>query len=182
MSVIGISPSDIINGARVIGKGLASLKEDGGSKTAYQQTSNGLIARANALNHLEQFADSIDPILPSNAVRDAVKQSKDEDTAFIKILSKYEHKLGAKAAAGKKHGIARKVAWAFCGEQNSKDYSARASAGIDAAILEAIMLVDLFLRVGCDLLVKSRVGNSSGPRRRYQSCLEVNRHGYKESI
>jgi hypothetical protein len=61
MSVIGLSPTDFVGGARVVARGAAALREHGGSKDKYQQTAAGLDARIAASTRAEEFATSAGP-------------------------------------------------------------------------------------------------------------------------
>ena len=139
MSVIGLSPSDIVNGLLAVSQGVQALREGDGSKERFQDTSRNIQSRIDALQALDDFAISQGAVSFSNSVRDAVEGVLGQDRKAKAKLDKYDSTLGQQALKRRRRGVPAKLQWAFGGAQDQTERSARSVPGIDAAILRSIL-------------------------------------------
>jgi predicted DNA-binding protein YlxM (UPF0122 family) len=138
MSVIGLSPSDIANGARLVARGLHSLKEDGGAKQGYQQVSSNLESRLAALDQLEKFALS-SGVHDADDVRQSIFTAQRQANDESKQLERYNAKLGLHGPKGKRRAVVDKLKWEFKGEQEALSHSQRTAPGFEALLLKSIV-------------------------------------------
>ena len=151
MSVIGLSPNDLADWIRLLVRVAAALKEEGGSKSRYQQASQTVDATIAAVDDLEDFAVSANNILSSDSdglQRLAQDLRKPFEEAKGK-LTKYQPSLGVQARPGKRRGIFQKINWTFSGEPEVKDHYEQATVGMEAAIIEAVMYWPILLILLC---------------------------------
>ena len=79
MSVVGLSPSDIVNGLIILSQAIEALKVKDGSKERFQHISQNAQLRIDALEALNDFAVSQGAGSFPNSVRYAVKELLDQD-------------------------------------------------------------------------------------------------------
>lgn len=143
MSIVGLSPSDIINGVRVIGKGISALKENGGSQSTYRTASKSLHTQIRALQSVEDFINQSAPsATPSSiALSDSVRLVQENYQQINEELHRSDAALGYSASSSKRRGVAKKLGWAFSGDQDFRERIARLKAGLDAVTLDTIVYV-----------------------------------------
>ena len=139
MSVVGISPSDIINGFRAVSHGIQALRERDGSKERFRQTSRNCQSRIDALEALDDYALSLGSGQFSDATRHAVQGVLGQELVAQAGLDKYSSKLGQQATLGRRRGVPAKLRWAFGGAHEQQERDARSAPGIDATILTSIL-------------------------------------------
>lgn len=141
MSGFGFSPSDIVNGIKVLSRGYIALRDEGGSKETYRETVDGLTFRSEALKALERLAISTATTTnsdSSNDLRSTVEHLKRREERKVRSLGKFEKALGRTASRHKSRAILRKLQWAFGGEHDFREYDARAAPVVDTALIQAI--------------------------------------------
>ena len=130
MSVIGISPTDIVKTVAVGYKTAKALRSgDDGAQTGYQHAKRAIAYRIRALEDLHAATSTV---LPS--FEDSTKVPLNEDEAFQRKISSYEEDLGRGAQHGKRHGIKSKIKFAFQGEKEVQNHLDSSRASVDAAI------------------------------------------------
>ena len=146
MSVVGLSPSDIVNGVRVVGKGISALKENGGSQSTYRTACESLHAQIGALQNVKDFANRPAPsATPSSvALSDSIRLQRETNRQINDELCKSDAALGCSASSSKRHGVPKKLGWAFSGDQDFRERIARSAAGLDAITLNTIVYVCMF--------------------------------------
>lgn len=137
MSIIGLSPNDIVNGARLVARGLSALRDDGGSREHFQQTSESHL-------HLEEATKALVQALSSTDVPDALPSSRSKQLAqrLHRQNARLQHlaaDLGPNARPGKRHGTLKKLLWEFKEDGQCKDSDARSKPAVDAVLIEAIL-------------------------------------------
>lgn len=143
MSGIGLSPTDIVSGARVVGRGAAALRENGGSKDKYQQTAAGLDARIAAFSRLKEFAASAGPSASSSAVSVHASNLRRNDLALQNSQKKYDRRLGTNALGKRWRSIRWALGWEFRGHEEAKEYNHRSEAAKDALLLDTLLCVPI---------------------------------------
>jgi len=139
MSVIGISPSDIVAGGKVVGKAVAALR-DGGARVSFQEANDSLQDRITASKLIEaHFATSEIQSPRSTALAEAAKQLRTRDQSFKRKQDKFNPTLGPQATRSRPLQVKRALQWAFKGEKDFEEYNNRVGAGVDAAILNSIL-------------------------------------------
>ena len=134
MSFVGISPTDIVKGAAAGRKAVNALKNDeDGSKHHYQQAKRALAHRVRALEELSASTAKTSPeIVVEN------EPLLDEDISFHQSLGSYEWALGRGAPLGRRHGIFRKLRFAFDGHNDVDAHLASSRPAVDAAIFRGM--------------------------------------------
>ena len=94
MSVIGLSPSDILSFIRVVLQGVQALREGDGSKERFQDTSRNNQLRIDVWQDLIDVAISQGAGSFSNSVRDAVEGVLEQDRKAKAKLDKREPTKG----------------------------------------------------------------------------------------
>lgn len=139
MSVIGLSPSDILNGVSAVSQAFRALKVKDGSKERFQHTSQNAQLRIGALEALDHFASSLGLGSLSDPVRHAVKELLEQDLEAKAELDKYNTSLGQQPPFARRRAIPAKLKWSFSGEQDQTERHIRSVPGIDATILRSIL-------------------------------------------
>ena len=134
MSVIGISPSDIVNGVAVVNKAFNALRSgDDGAQRHYQDTKRTLAQRTRAL---EELLACTAGFLPEP--RGPAEILLEKDVAFQRKISSYENSLGRGAREGKRHGLKGKMKLAFKGEKDIRNHVDSSQPAVDAAIFQGL--------------------------------------------
>jgi hypothetical protein len=139
MSVIGLSPSDILNSVAAVSQGLNALRERDGSKERFQQMSKNIRLRIESLEALDEYALSFGAGAFQDAARYAVQEVLDQELKAKGELDKYNSKLGQQASVRPERGVSAKLKWAFGGAQDQTERNARSVPAIDATILRSIL-------------------------------------------
>jgi hypothetical protein len=137
MSVIGISPSDIVGAVRIASKAIGALKIETGAQAQYRvlkQSHDDLNA---AVETLSQTCRSLD-IPSSTALEAPLDHLLEKHAQQEKQMRKYESALGEGSSCKKHKGIHRKLQWAFHEEKELRDSDARSRLAVDAAILQTL--------------------------------------------
>jgi hypothetical protein len=139
MSVIGISPSDIVAGGKAIGKAVSAIR-DGGSRYSFQEADGSVRDRITASKFIEEhFATSSIPSSNSTALVEAAKQLCTRDQAFRRKHDKYNCSLGPHTASSRYRQAGSALKWAFKGEKDLEEHNNRVAAAVDATILHSIL-------------------------------------------
>ncbi len=137
MSVVGISPSDIVGGLRVVNKAISALKRQDGAQDQYQtvkeshddlHTAVKVLSEAFAAHDVSgsrELKQTLDHLLK-------IREREEVD------LDRYEGSLGEASPRQKRRGIGRKLQWAFQGEGVLRDSTARSRPIVDAAMLQIL--------------------------------------------
>ncbi|OAP60419.1 hypothetical protein AYL99_05421 [Fonsecaea erecta] len=137
MSVIGISPSDIVGGVRVATKAIGALKSGTGAQAQYQESKQSHDELHTAAQALSATFSSLD--VPSAA---SLGQSFDQllktHQLRQKDMQKYEEALGQGSSSKKTRGIPQKLRWVFHGDKELRESDARNRPAVDAAILRTL--------------------------------------------
>ena len=143
MSVVGLSPTDIVNGVRVLGKGISALRENGGSQSTYRTASESLHAQIRSLQIVKDFLNQSAPSATpsSTALSDSVRLVQEHYQQISEELRKSDAALGCSASSSKRRGVAKKLGWAFNGDQDFRERIARLTAGLSAITLDTIVYV-----------------------------------------
>ncbi len=137
MSVIGISPSDIVGGVRVANKAVDALRTRNGAQVQYQaikQSHDDLHAATKALF---EACSSFD-VPSSTELAQSLKHLLEKHEQQEKHTLKYEAALGEGSSPQKRKGIRRKLQWAFQEDKELRDSDARSRLAVDAAILQTL--------------------------------------------
>jgi len=113
MAGFGFSPSDIVEFGKFAYKVADALKEDGGSKSEFQE----------AIGWCEDFREVLKEIQNlelsnvSTSFADQLKEHSQRSVEFVARfrtkIAKYEKAMGENSAKGAHHGTARKIQWAL---------------------------------------------------------------------
>ena len=139
MSVVSLSPSDIVYGVVLAARAIQALKVVNGSQGQFQQANQNVALGIDALKALDDLATSLGTSSSSNRIRDVVKEVLDEEVKWKGKLAWYDQRLGPQAPVGKRHGIPAKLKLAFSGAKEQEERSNRSVRGIDAAIIALIL-------------------------------------------
>ncbi len=137
MSVIGISPSDIVGGLRVAKKAVSALKRQDGAQDQYQttkQSHDDLHAAVKALS--EACSSSGEP--SSTKLQQSLKHLEEKQERDQKNIQKYEAALGETSSPQKREGIGRKLKWAFQDDKQLRESDTRSRPALDAALLQTL--------------------------------------------
>jgi hypothetical protein len=111
MSVVGISPSDIVLLARYTCRVVFALKEEGGAKSQYQEAIQSLESLGKVLQELHGLSLQNGDSLFGDAVKLQANNSVKLVSNFVKQISKYDKHLGSKAPPGRMKGSIKKAQW-----------------------------------------------------------------------
>ncbi len=130
----GFSPTDIVNGVVVGRKAFKAVRDgDDGARHQYQDTKRAIAHRIRALEDLTVSA--------TDALSDINEQYGplvESDRAFQQSLGSYEQGLGRGAPQGSRHGIRKKLKYAFQGGQSVQAYLDSSRPAVDAALFRTL--------------------------------------------
>lgn len=134
MSFVGISPTDIVNGAKVIRKASTAFSRgDKGARLQYQSADTALAARLDAV---EQLSSRLDPASPAAEVYDDLAERERRCRAF---LQRYRAALGGQGQPSS--GLKQKLQYAFHGSSEVQSHVQGLQPIVDAAILHTLRSV-----------------------------------------
>ena len=141
MSVVGLSPSDIVGAARIVNRGTGALRDahPESSKQKYRQSRADLNSRINALESLKHLAESSAVNGHSASLRNSAESTAEAERRHCDGLDKYERDLGQDARDGKRRGVYRKLRYEFGQDGDTHAYEDRSRSGVDAVILNSIL-------------------------------------------
>jgi hypothetical protein len=113
MSVVGISPSDIVLLARYTCRVVSALKEEGGAKSQYRKAVESLESLGNVLQELHDLSLQNGDSVFGDSVKLQAHHSVELVSNYVKQISKYDRDLGSKAPPGRMKGSVKKTQWAI---------------------------------------------------------------------
>ena len=124
MSVVGISPSDIVGGLRVTIKAISALKRQNGAQEQYQTVKEGHDDLHTAVRGLsETFAPhDLSGSRELKQTLDHLSKIREREEVY---LDRYKRTLGEVSPRQKRRETGRKLQWAFQGEGVVRDSTAR---------------------------------------------------------
>jgi hypothetical protein len=133
MSVIGISPTDIVKGAKAL-KDAATALTSGqeGAKQQFQDVHAALSSFEQAVTDLKRSAPSENP--PDAVYTDLLERER----GFQTSLQPYDRRLGPKSQARSWSTIKRKLQYAFDGEAKVQKHIITSKPGVDAALFHTM--------------------------------------------
>jgi hypothetical protein len=137
MSVIGISPSDLVGRVRVANKAVCALKTETGAQVQYQaikQSHDDLHTAVKALSEACPLFDVPSSTELGQSLEHLLKKHEQQE----KNTLKYEAALGEGSSPKKRKGIRRKLQWAFQEDKELRDCDARNRLAVDATILQTL--------------------------------------------
>jgi hypothetical protein len=133
MSVIGISPTDIVKGAKALKDAAIALTS--GPEGAQQQFQDIHAA----LSSFEQAVTDLKRSVPSENPTDAVYTDLlERERRFQTSLQAYDRRLGPKSQARSWSTIKRKLQYAFDGEAKVQKHIINSKPGVDAALFHTM--------------------------------------------
>ena len=138
MSVVGLSPGDIIGAAQFLGKGVSALRH--GARESYNEVSTSHQARTTALNDLKNLAAESGTNSPARTIENIVPTLLQQERGINAKLDKYRSPLGNHPSKHKK-SVYHKLKWALREEDAVSIHNARVSPAFEAVLLQAIMFV-----------------------------------------
>jgi hypothetical protein len=137
MSVIGISPSDIVGGARIVNKAVGAFNTDTGAQAQYQaatQSSKDIQAAIKALS----TACSSFSITSSDELRKTLDRLQKTHEQQEQRTLRYDAALGEGSSRKKRSGIQHKLRWTFQEDKDIRESNARNRLAVDAALLQTL--------------------------------------------
>jgi hypothetical protein len=148
MSVIGISPSDIIAAGKVVKKAFSAVR-DGGAADSFQEADGSVQDRIAAFESIEDHiaSPSILTSPSSNAATSgflaSAKRLRTRDQAHLKKKKhdKLRSSLGLGTTSSRPRQAGNALKWAFKGERDLEEHNARVRPAVDATIIHGILYV-----------------------------------------
>jgi hypothetical protein len=137
MSVIGISPTDIVGGVRVANKIVGALKRDTGAQAQYQAAKQSSKELQAAIKTLSAACASFN-VASADDLRNNLDHLQKAHEQQEQRTSRYEAALGEESSQKKRHGIQHKLRWAFQEDKDIRDSNARNRLAVDAALLQTL--------------------------------------------
>lgn len=132
MSVIGISASDIFLITQFTVNLIAALKEEGGSKSKYQQEIHSLESLGSILAEINDLSATASP----SPFHDKLRAQTDHATSLIEScrnsIAKYGKALGPDAPKGRLHGGFRKAQWLLSATKDLQAFREAIASELDA--------------------------------------------------
>jgi hypothetical protein len=134
MSVIGISPTDIVGGVRLANKAVSALRKRDGAEERYQSSAQN---HENFYSTIKALHDACDPDASSEAASQhrLLEDILREGQRLKKQSLRYEKALGRHATADKWTRVRTKLDWAFRGEIDTHESYTRSRPNVDGAVL-----------------------------------------------
>jgi hypothetical protein len=133
MSVVGISPTDIIKGAKALKDAATALTAgQEGAKQQFQDAQAALSSFEQAVTEYKRSASSESP--PDAVYNDLLERER----RFQGSLQPYDRRLGPKSQARSWSTIKRKLQYAFDGEAKVQKHIITSKPGVDAALFHTI--------------------------------------------
>ena len=137
MSVVGISPTDIVKGIQFGRKTIRATGEgSAGSRALYRRDIDAIRARVRSLESLTSASEGA-----SSAALDLYVATLNDDRCLQESLSVYDDALGPYAASGRRHGIRRKLQYAFSEATKVQEHNGTSGPKIDAVMLQMMLYV-----------------------------------------
>ncbi|KIW95837.1 uncharacterized protein Z519_02901 [Cladophialophora bantiana CBS 173.52] len=143
MSLVGISPSDIVNGVHAAKTIIEAVRDDNGSEEKVLAASTGIHHHLESIKNFENALNSMpqESSASKTQVQSRVMSLRTIQEAQKSRLAKYKDPLinrtGCKAKVKR---VYRQLAWPFSGEKDFADATARVASASDAVHLDAVVL------------------------------------------
>lgn len=137
MSVIGVSPSDIVGGLRLLNKASSALKSKNGARDQYQAVKESQQALQAAIKALTvSWSSTTTPV--DTHLQNAVAELSLQYETQEQQLRKFEAALGQASSPQKRHGIGRKLQWTFEADKDIRESEARLGPAYNATVLHIL--------------------------------------------
>lgn len=113
MSFVGVSPADFYLLARFTHRVISALKEEGGSRSQYQEAVSSLESLAKALQQLHDLRTADGTAILGDGTRSNVHQGTSLISNFVEKIAEYEEVLGKTGPKGFTKGLVQKERWAL---------------------------------------------------------------------
>lgn len=139
MSVIGISPTDIVKGVKTFKEAATALTS--GPEGARQQYRDA----RETLSSLEEAVADLDQYSPSAAPAACIySELLERERRFQATLKSYDPKLGRNSQARTWKSMKRKLQYAFDGASKVQKHIINSKPGVDAALFDTMRFVFSF--------------------------------------
>ncbi|EXJ56291.1 uncharacterized protein A1O5_12558 [Cladophialophora psammophila CBS 110553] len=142
MSVVGLSPSDLVNGLRAAKTILEAVKEEGGSKEKIVTALMSIEHDLEAIKNLEGVLDTVPDELSATTVdiRNRVRSLREfQENRRARLLKHKNALVSGTTFKAKAKSAYTQVVWPFSGEKDFQESCTRTAAALDATHLDAIM-------------------------------------------
>lgn len=146
MSIVGISPTDIVNGIRVTKRAIEALRDKDGAKDDFATVSASVDHHIDAIQNLENaFNDTPDR---STQLSTGIPDKVQDRWNTLRLLQEHQrsrleryHDLPAHTAHPKSNikKTFRKLGWAFGGKQEFQDANGRMANSSNAVVIDAVV-------------------------------------------